>query len=45
MMAQFEVWVIGGKRMLMQVDTSRYDFWWGFHRPVKDLDGRPDPTY
>lgn len=37
MMAQFEVWVIGGKRMLMGVDTAHYDFWWGFHRPLKEL--------
>lgn len=37
MMRQFEVWRIRGERMLMTVNMERYDFWWGFWRPVKAL--------
>jgi len=36
-MMQFVVWKLGTKRMLMTIDTTRYDFMLGFHRFVKEL--------
>lgn len=36
-MNQFECWTLQGKRYLMGVDTSRYDFMLGFHRVIKEL--------
>ena len=39
MMNQFEIVVAdGGIRYLTIVDTSRYDFFWGFYRIIKVLD-------
>lgn len=37
MMNQFVIWQMQGQRWLMTIDTSRYDFWHGFHRFVKVL--------
>lgn len=36
-MHQFEVLSLQGRRLLCIVDTSRYDFWIGFRRVVKEL--------
>lgn len=41
MMLQFEVLRHHGGRWLYIVDTSRYDFWIGFRRVIKNLDARP----
>lgn len=38
MMLQFVVWVMGGERWLMRIDTSYYDFMYGFCRPVTVLE-------
>jgi len=37
MMRHFEVMTISGVRWLMEVDTSRWDFWLGFRRPIRRL--------
>lgn len=37
MMRQFECWVIGGRRYLLQPDMTRYDFMLGFNRIIKEL--------
>ncbi len=37
MMLQFEAFCVNGVMCLFEVDTSRYDFWIGFRRFVKEL--------
>ena len=36
-MRQFEVLVFRGGKYLTIMDTSRYDFWIGFRRIIKEL--------
>lgn len=37
MMLQFSVIICDGRRMLAVVDTTRWDFWLGFNRILKEL--------